>query len=123
MTYLSEEPGHQVSKDDSLVRLIVVGRRGDTSALPQVGFPFVHELVSSLGVNQQDARSAFDEPSPIEHANPPGLHCIHSVSEFGGVWLKLFDFDGGLWKKRQRCSIIQSWGIGLSLRERLPIGG
>lgn len=41
-THLAQEPGDNVTKDDSLVGLVVVGRRRDTGKVPEIGFPLVH---------------------------------------------------------------------------------
>jgi hypothetical protein len=41
LTHLSKEPCDNVSKDDSFIGLVVVGRRGDTSEVPEISLPLV----------------------------------------------------------------------------------
>lgn len=40
-TDFSEEPSDEVTENDSLVGLVVVGRRRDTSYVPEICFPLV----------------------------------------------------------------------------------
>lgn len=94
--YLSEEPGDEVAKDDGLVGLVVAGGRGDTGDVPEVALPLVQVAVGSLGVEEQDAGSALDQPAAVHVANATVLHGLEGGGELGGVGLHLFHLDGSL---------------------------
>ncbi len=96
MTYLSEEPGDEVAKNDSFVGLMIIRGRGDSGNIPEIALPLVEELVAGAGVDEQDTRSPFDQPAAVHQMDAAAPHRIHSRLDLKVFGLHLFDFNIGL---------------------------
>lgn len=91
-THIAQEPSDEVAKDDGLVCLVVVGRAGDASEVPEIGLPLVEAGVHAAGIKEKDLGVALDEPATVESLDALGLHGLESGSEMGVtglLWLDL----------------------------------
>jgi hypothetical protein len=81
MTYFTEEPCDNVSKDNSFVGLVIVRWRGDTGQVPKIRLPFVQPVVARSRVEQEDSGSTFDEPSTVDELDASLSHGGNGVGE------------------------------------------
>lgn len=89
-----EEPGDEVSEENSLVRLAVTLGRGDTGCAPQIRLPLSKPLPCSGQFEQKDSRSTLDQPSTVKVLDSSRFHCFQSsVKRRLVVGRKLLDFD------------------------------
>ena len=65
-THVSEEPCDDVTEDDRLVGLMIVGWSGDSRKVPEVAFPLVNLVVHAARVEQQHPGVPFDQPATVE---------------------------------------------------------
>ncbi len=94
MTHLPQEPCHQISKDDSLVSLVVVGWSGDTGEIPQIALPLVETRILASCIEEQDMGRAFDKPASIESFDTDCTHGLEGGSEMGIGGLLSLDLHG-----------------------------
>ena len=95
-TYLAEEPGYKVAKDNGLVRLLVAWGRRDARHVPEISLPLVHVGIGGLGINEQDARGSFYEPASIHYANAALLHGVDGGNQLRRGGLNFFHLNSGL---------------------------
>lgn len=94
---LAQEPRDEVPEHDRLVRLMVVRWGRDAREVPEVALPLVEEVVCAAGVEEQDARRALDEPSPVQDLDPARTHRLDSLFQgLVGGFLGLDLHRGGL---------------------------
>lgn len=75
---LAQEPCDEVSEHDSLVRLVVVGGRWNSSEIPEIPLPFVEFVILAAGVKEEHSRCTLDEPAAVESLDAPFSHCGQS---------------------------------------------
>ena len=93
-TYFAKEPGNDVTKDDSLVRLVVVGRGGDACEVPEIGLPLVEAGVLAAGI-EEDVGGALDEPATVENLDTCGAHPLEGCGKMGVCGLLGLNLHGG----------------------------
>lgn len=101
-TYLSKEPGDEVSKDDCLVCLVVTGRRRNGGEIPQIRFPLIQVSIRGLGVDQDDPWSSFNQPAPVKYTDTAISHGLDGSGQLWDSWLELLDFDSSLLKSAKK---------------------
>ena len=99
-THLAEEPCNHVAKHNSLVCLVVVGRRGDTGNVPEVGLPLIEPsgmsadtatrtftngrfyvpVVAAASVEKEHAGGTLNEPATVEVLDAAVLHVLEGLS-------------------------------------------
>ena len=66
--------------------------------MPNIRLPFVQPAIARLGVDEQNARGAFDQPSAIEQTNATLSHPENGLGELRVRRGHLFNLDSCLWK-------------------------
>lgn len=82
-SYLSKEPRNNVTKDDRLVRLVVIRRRRDAGHVPKISLPLVHPVIAAGRVKQEDTGGALDEPPAVDVLDTSLLHRRKRLCERG----------------------------------------
>ena len=94
LTYLAKEPSHHITKDNSFISFMIVGRARYSREIPKVPLPLVELGVLTAGVKEQDVRGALNEPSAVESFYATGAHYFERGSKVGIGRLFLVDLHG-----------------------------
>jgi len=80
-SYFSQEPSREESKDDSIVRLMVVLRHSNVRTIPQLPLPFIQLPCSRVDVKEDDVWIAFNQPATVQNLSgeTPSSHTVVSL--------------------------------------------
>lgn len=87
-TYFSEEPGNNVTENDSLVGLVVTWWGWNASNVPEIRLPLIEMVVGGAGVEEQNSWSTVNEPASVGIGDAPLRHRIQRVLQW-----TIFDWD------------------------------
>ena len=73
---LAQEPGHNVTQENSFVGFMVMIRSWNASNVPQVSFPFIEHVVSRMNIEKQNTGGTFNQPSSVQPLDTTFAHGI-----------------------------------------------
>jgi len=92
-SYLAQEPGHQVSKENRLVGLMVIWWGRDPGHVPEIALPLVELVVDGASVEQQDLGCALDQPATVQELDAALLHRLEGQTQLGRVGFEGLDLE------------------------------
>ena len=101
-SHLAQEPSNEISKDDGLVRLMIIWSGGNAGKVPEVTLPLVETGILAARVEEEDVGVALDEPATVEDLDACGAHGVEGsrrgrrVLLFPGVAIVAAESKGSL---------------------------
>jgi hypothetical protein len=83
-THLAEEPRDNVPKDNSLIRLVIIRRTGNTRQIPKIRLPLIQPIVARSSIKQEYSGCSFDKPSTVDQLDASVSHRLDTVGEGSG---------------------------------------
>jgi len=69
-THVAEEPGDEITKDNSLVCLVVIWGTWNASKVPEIALPLIKTRIHRAGIEKQHVRISLYKPATIESLDP-----------------------------------------------------
>ena len=80
-THVAEEPGDEITKDNSLVCLVVIWGTGNAGKVPQITLPLIKTRIHRASVEEQHMRISLDKPATVESLYALRLHGLEGRSK------------------------------------------
>ncbi len=91
--HLSQEPRHQITKNDSIVGLGVAGGGRDARLCPEISLPLIQPPIACADVDEEYSRGTLDKPPSVHDFDTSFLHRSYGVFQVTFGRLELFDLD------------------------------